>query len=246
MSKERVLHEAIALRQGEVGRNKSLLTRAYKANQKPALFNGFTKNYEPVDAEGQKLPPESAAVQMTVDEQLKEVTESLNALWDTVAAVEYANTEAKADVIVNGETILSDVPATYLLFLEKQLTDVKTYVSSLPTLSSDTTWTRDENDNLFKSPVTQRHRNEKKQKPIVLYDATDEHPAQTQLVTVDELAGYWNEVKHSGAIPATRKAVLLARVENLLASVKTARARANTVTAPDINVGKSLLNFIFA
>jgi hypothetical protein len=61
---------------------------------------------------------------------------------DLAATQDFANTEAKASVVVDGQTILTDVPVPYLLFLEKQLQDVKTFVLSLPVLSIDKDWQR--------------------------------------------------------------------------------------------------------
>lgn len=46
---------------------------------------------------------------------------------------------------------------------------------------------------------------QKTQRPIVLYDATDNHPAQAQLITEDVLAGLQEKVDISGAIPSTEK-----------------------------------------
>jgi hypothetical protein len=39
----------------------------------------------------------------------------------------------------------------------------------------------------------------------VLYDATEHHPAQTQLISEDVIVGWWETVKHSGAIPRPRQ-----------------------------------------
>ena len=36
---------------------------------------------------------------------------------------------AKADLVVDGVTLAKDLPVTYLLFLEKQLTELKAFVS---------------------------------------------------------------------------------------------------------------------
>jgi hypothetical protein len=239
------LHEAIALRKGEVGRNKARLTEIYKGFQKSAIFGGFVKSYEPVDVDGEQLPGESKRVQRNVDENLKEIQESLTSLWNIVTSVERGNCEARGDIVVNGETVWADVPVTSLLFFENQLTDIRTTVEAIPTLSPDFDWKRDDNDGLFKTDVVKTHRNIKSQRAIVLYDATEKHPAQTQLIEEPKLAGYWNSIQHSGAMQATRKAVLLGRVETLLDAVKAARARANGNDAPTVDTSP-ILNFIFA
>jgi hypothetical protein len=238
------LHEAIALRKGEVGRNKARLTEVYKALQKAVVYGGFVKSYEPCEQDGEQLPSETKRVQRTVAKDLGAVQTSLLTLWDTVASVEYGNCTAKGDIEIDGQTVMKDVPVTTLLFLETQLNDLRTTLEAIPTLSPDYAWSLDENDGLFKTDVVKTHRNVKHTRPIVLYDATPEHPAQTQLIEEPKLAGYWNAVQHSGACPAVRKVVLTSRVEKMLDAVKSARARANGSLAPVINMAP-ILNYIF-
>ena len=62
-----------------------------------------------------------------------------------------ANCNARADVKVDDTVIVKDAPVTFLLFLEKQLNDLKTFVGKIPTLSSDEDWTFDANANLYKT-----------------------------------------------------------------------------------------------
>lgn len=238
------LHEQIALRKGEIGRNKSRITEIYKRFQKPVTFSGFVKNYEPVDEGGEELPPENKRVQSNVFTDLQTMNSSLRRLWETVGSVESGNCQAKGDIIAGGRTLMSDVPVTMLLFLENQLVDLRTTVEKIPTLSPDFDWTKDENDGLYKTPVVKTHRNKKVTRAIVKYDATEHHPAQTDLITVDELAGYWNSVQHSGAMPTTLKISMLGRVEELLDAVKSARARANISEAPKVDCS-NIIEFLF-
>ena len=238
------LHEAIALRKGEVGRNKARVTDIYKGFQKPAIFNGFAKSYEPLDNEGEQLPSDSKRVQRSVTTNLTEIQESLRSLWDIHSSVERGNCSARGDIEVNGETILADVPVTSLLFLENQLTDIRTTVEQIPTLSPDFDWTYDEEAGQWKTGVVMTHRNTKHMQAIVKYPHSPEHPAQAELIEVPKLAGYWNSVQHSGALPATQKTILLSRVETMLDAVKAARARANSNDAPAVDTSP-LLGYIF-
>jgi hypothetical protein len=66
------------------------------------------------------------------------------------------------------------------------------------------------------------------------------------LITEDVIAGYWNQVKQSGAIPKTRKAEIAEKVEVLLRAVKEAREAANVqeeTKSPE--VGEVVFDFIF-
>lgn len=106
-------------------------------------------------------------------------------------------------------------------------------------------WAEDTGLGLWKTKVTETHRNKKTQRPIVLYDATPEHPAQTQLITEDVLAGFWEKTDYSGAITATRKKQLLDKVTILTKAVVEAREEANASDAPSLTVGNSIFNYLF-
>lgn len=41
-------------------------------------------------------------------------------MFDVVATQDFANCQAKADVMVEGRVLIKDAPVTHLLFLEKQ------------------------------------------------------------------------------------------------------------------------------
>ena len=125
------------------------------------------------------------------------------------------------------------------------MTDLATFAAALPTLSEDEDWTRDENAGIFKTDPTTTHRTKKMQRPIVLYPATPEHPAQTQLVTDDELVGFWEQTKHSGALTVDEKKRLQARIQRLADAVKAAREQANMVEAKQQNVGAVLTGWLF-
>jgi hypothetical protein len=64
------------------------------------------------------------------------------------------------------------------------------------------------------------------------------------MVTEDVIVGTWTNVKQSGAIKASDKEAMLERVQKLQKAVKFAREAANTVDAPDRNMGESLFDFI--
>lgn len=238
------LNQVIAVEKSVKQRNNDLVSELYKAVQKPALFNGFNKKYKPMDEGGEQFAPENLKVQMNVEQALKDASRSLAELFDVTATKDFGNTKAKANVVVDGEVLLADAPATYLLFLEKQLTDLHTLVANLPVLDSAEDWTLDVNSGLYKTEPTQTAKTKKVQKPLVMYPATDKHPAQTQLITDDQTVGYWETVKMSGAIPVPEKNALLERLEKLQKAVKYAREEANVTQAEEVKVGDKLLSWL--
>lgn len=217
----------------------------YKAVQKPVLFEGFIKTYKKKDDAGEDYPPERQRVQGVVSQVIAEVTERTKELFDVTAQKDWANCTAKADVIVDGEKILEGAPTTFLLFLEKQLTDLRTMVEKLPVLDPSEDWELDASNGLFKTKPTETIRTKKVQKALVLYPAVDKHPAQTQLITEDEAVGTWEKVRFSGAMKDLARRALVQRLERLQVAVKQAREQANLTEAPKIEVGEKILKWIF-
>lgn len=238
------LNQVIAVEKGIKQKNNDVGSELYKALQKPALFNGFAKKYKPLDESGEQFPPESQRVQMNVSQVLKDNSRVLTELLDVTATKDFANCQAKADVVVDGVILVSGAPATYLLFLEKQLTNLHTLISTLPVLDSAEDWTLDQNADLFKTEPTQTTKTKKVQKSLVLLAPTEKHPGQAQLITDDQTVGHWETVKMSGAMPLPDKNTLVEKVEKLQRAVKMAREEANTTDATAQKVGDKLLGWL--
>jgi hypothetical protein len=238
------LNQILAIERSTKSRVHGDVTRMHHSLQKPALLNGFTKTYRARDEDGDVYPPEKQKVQLQAAEMLKQAGRLIAELVDVTATRDYGNCHAKADLVVDGEVLLSDVPATFLLFLEKQLADLKTFVTKIPPLDAAEDWSLDVGSNLYKTAPIQTSKTKKVQRPIVLYPATDKHPAQTQLISEDVVVGNWVTVKHSGAIPPARKSELLERIERLSSAVKFARETANGVEVTKREVGERLLAYL--
>lgn len=240
------LNQIIAVEKGVKARAYAELSELNKAVQKPDLFNGFAKSYQPKDDEGESLPPENKRVQFVAAEVLRSVERGVGELMEITARKDWTNCVASADVVVDGKTLITGAPVSFLLFLEKQLTDIRTFVGNIPVLDAAESWAKDENSGLYKTDPVLTHRTRKIQKPIVLYPATVEHPAQTQIITEDVIAGFWSQVKQSGAMPKPVKLATLERIEKLLRAVKEARESANIQDeskAPPI--GAAVFGYLF-
>ncbi|KIG14369.1 hypothetical protein DB30_06844 [Enhygromyxa salina] len=222
------------------------LTELDKACRKPDLLNGFVATYEALAEDGEHFPTEQKRVQYNAREVLQTIHKSLGELFNIEATKDFANCEVKADVVVDGKTLMAQVPTTFLLFLEKQLKDIGTMVERIVELDPAEDWRSDENDKgVHVSAPSKRHRTKKIQKGIVLYPATEEHPAQAQLITEDQIVGYVTTIKRSGAIPREVKRTLQRRIEKLSNAVKCAREEANTreVVRQDAS---AMLDYVFA
>jgi len=239
------LNQIIAVEKGVKSKSFSELTDAHHQLLKPALLSGISRTYQPKDDEGEQLPPESTKVQVKAEEVLHKTSVTLTRLFDVTATKDWANCVAKADVSVDGRVLVKDVPVTYLLFLEKQLTDLHTFVKKLPVLDAAESWAQDASSDSWKTDPVQTYRTKRVPRNHVKAEATEKHPAQVEVYYEDVTIGYWTTVKFSGALPARRVNELLDRVEKLQQAVKFAREEANGTEVADQQVGDAVFGFLF-
>ncbi len=240
------LNQVIAIEKGTKSRALQELTEAHQTLQKPALLAGISRTYRPKDEEGEQFPPEATRVQIKAEDIIRKTSDELIKLFDVVATKDWANCTAKADVVVNGTTLLSQVPATYLLFLEKQLVDLHTFIKKLPVLDASEFWTFDPSANSWATEPIQTTKTKKIPRNHVKAEATEKHPAQVEVYYEDVLVGNWRTIKFSGALPAQRVNELLNRVEKLQEAVKFAREEANSLEVKEQKIGASVLNYLFS
>jgi hypothetical protein len=251
MARPLKLNQVIAIEKGTKSRVYAKLTEDHKALQKDELFRGHAKTYKPKDDDptsptGEQLPDDRRNVQARVDAIVKATTEGLNEWLSVAAARDWGNTLAKADVVVDGKVFVKDCPVTFLLVLEKQLSDLHTFVKKLPTLDASEKWSYDRNQALYATEPAGTARTKKIVRPMVLYEATDKHPAQVKEITEDVFAGTWTTIKYSAALPVQAVNEMIKRVEALQDAVKVARERANEQdVAIDASFAKGLLDHVF-
>jgi hypothetical protein len=239
------LNQVIAIEKGVKARSQAAITELHHTNQKAELFAGLARSYKKKDEDGEDQPPENKLVQYRVAEMIRGAERARSELMEVTARKDWANCEAVADVVVDGVTIIPGAPVTYLLFLEKQLLDLRAYFGNLPVLDPAEKWTWDAQAGLYKTDETMTNRTKKTQRGITLYEATKEHPAQTQMITEDIVVGQWVTTKQSGALPLPDRQAMVERVEKLLNAVKEARETANMIEElPTPNVGEAIFGYI--
>jgi hypothetical protein len=239
------LNQILAIEKNKKTQLHKEISELHHATQKSPLLNGHHKVFTPKEEDGESFPDDVQKVQYLHQEVIEQVCGHLAILMNVTAAKDWTNCSAKADVLVNGEPFLEGVPVPYLLFLEKELRDMYTFVEKIVELDPGEEWAFDENSGQYRSKPVATSKTKKLQKPIVLYDATTEHPAQTQLITEDVVIGHWSTTKFSGAIPRARKKELLERITLLEDAVKFAREQANGIEATEPKIGRKILDFVF-
>ncbi len=239
------LNQIIAIQAGKKAQAKETLTAAYQQVKKPELLNGLVRTYQPRDDGGEPQPDERKQIQVKVNDLIRKVTDDLTEMFDIVATQDWANCQAKADVVVEGRKLVEGAPVTHLLFLEKQLVDLRTFVESLPVLDAAEDWEFRDDADSYASKPSRSNRTKKVPKNHVKYEATKEHPAQVEMYMEDVWVGTWTTTKFSGAVPAATKNAMLDRVRKLLDAVKAAREEANGVDVKPKKLGAAVLAYVF-
>jgi hypothetical protein len=246
----RTLGEVVAIEKAARQSANKSTAALFQDIQKPALVTGFSQVYVPdvLDPNGlNDKPPKGDRLQLRSEESLRELARLLTPAWDLTAAKDYANTEATADVIVDGvdEPVLHEVPVTYLLSLEHQLDEVISFLRALQVNTAAKDWEWRAEDLEYRTRVPEiRLSEEKGLKSLVLIEPTQWQAGQAQAVPDNKREGKWEITHFSGAVSRERKTQLVERAEALKAAVKQARERANRAGAPSRDIGGPVFGFL--
>lgn len=252
------LHEILAVEGDHEGRSKAAISESIATfKNKERLFQAktrtltmFQKNetnrveLEAIEAKEKTETPLAA----TVPENLNYLGVILAEYYDVVFQKEATNQQAKADVIINGETLLTDVPVTFLLSMESRLKEVRNVIVEIPTLEPTIAWVPDTTHakaHVYKAPVTHDTKTLKETKHNIVVAPTDKHPAQVVAYDAVSNIGQYTDAQWSGKITSATKATLLQNIDSLIQAVKKARQRANATTlVPSNDVGNKLMKFL--
>jgi len=224
----------------------------HKQGQKNDLFEGFDTTYSPFaeaadgsDSRALQRPPEGKRVQLVAENLLREFMNEMRSAIDLAAVKDEANCRARADVIVpSGLVLLTGVPATHLLHMEKVLEDFGTFIAKLPVQDPAVAWEYSADDRLHHSPETFTNSEEVRHRALVIVPPT-QYQAGTGTTYQERVAvGRRTTVRHTGALTPQRKRDLEARVAELKVAFKQARERANQVEAADIREADELFSYI--
>jgi len=252
MSKQ---HELLAVeRDVKIRFNKIIEEAQATFSKRVSHFDESHKCYSPTNEEfASDRPDEEHTVMVTtVPEKLEYVMPYFEKVADVILQKEGTNQNAKADIVVFGrgiekQVIAQGVSVQALLQYEDVLSNIRSVIESTPTLDPARKWipstTR---KHVFDAQEFKRVRTKKVQKPIVLYQATDKHPAQTQLIVEDMVVGEYTHSDHSGRLSPLQKSRMLERCDVLLAAVRVARAKANDIDHIKDEVGNKFSSFIMA
>lgn len=250
VKKNSKLHELLAVvdslkSQAEKTRTDLLATFEKKRH----LFSEKIVTFKPsLEGEGLEKREEQSDLQSTVKGELTWITGIWEKALDASYQVANSNMDARADIMLDDDVLVANVPATALLELEKRTQEIREFVAQIPTLDPAKGFQPDtaRGKGIYKARETLVTRTKKMQKALVLYEATKEHPAQVKEISVDEPIGTLLTQEWSGLITPSEKADMLARAEKLVRAVKQARTRANAVDVDQKQkLGNKLLSYVF-
>lgn len=247
------LHEVLAVESNLKSAAKKIGEETiHTFSKKPDHFIGVHKTLHMFDdgrCNEEASQEQTRELVTTVGKKLDYTIGSLIEALDATAQKEKTNQWANADVVVDGEIILFDIPATLLLTLEKELVGYRSIYDSIPTLSPGIKWEEapDLGEDIFRTAKPEiRAKTEKTRLHKELSKATKEHKAQIETWTEDGIVGQYETNHTCGMITPARKSVLLSRIDKLIRAVKQARTRANKKEVTDAHIGKDIFKYINA
>lgn len=247
------LHELLAVETNlETQANKVRADLAATFEKKRHLFEEKRIVFQSADEKTQPQIENQSDLQTTVRKELTLVQEFIGRSLDASFQVAETNTAARANVVLEdeaGTVLLRDVPATALLELEKRIAEIGTLLHAVPTLDPAKGFSpdADRGAGIYKAREVRKTRTAKQKKLFVKYEATKEHPAQTELLDQDVPTGTIQEQEWSGLITPADKSALLARLEIIARAVRRARSRANDAEVDTAKkIAAPLLKYIFS
>lgn len=243
------LHEILAVEGDLDGTAKLVMDEAVATfSKKPDHFVRLERTQEMFDEDRQREnTSESKEMVTTVADKLDYLRKPIGKWWDNFVKKEATNQVAKADVVIDGQTLLTGLPATALLGLETKLKRLRAVYETIPTLQPGRNWEHDpdQGPHIYRARDDEiRSKTEKQLRFTVMVPATEQHPAQVEKTYVDAPIGTITVRAWSGMISPAEKSEFLERIDNLIRAVKKARQRANTTEAVSVKVADQLFNYI--
>lgn len=246
------LHELLAVEADKQALFKSRVDETVSIfSGKPDLFLGTEKHLESLSDELDENTlsgfDEFHELTTTVKDKLRQTFEFVNEYVDVNLQKEVTNQTAKADLVLDGITIATGLPATFLLGLESKLKTIRVMFEAIPVLAPGIAWVPDpgKGADVFKTKNPQKKfKTAKTFKHKVLYEATDKHPAQIEKWEETVNVGMYVQTVWSGMITSAEKAIMLTKLDKLIQATKQARQRANCEEVQERKIGLELMNYL--
>lgn len=242
------LHELLAVEGDLSGIAKTIIEETSHVFKKSELFTGSHRKLQMFDAAEQErvVADEYREQVTTVPAKLSYLAGKVAPFYDAVLQKEKTNQAAVADLEVDGITLGTNIPATFLLGMESKLKDLRAVYVAIPTLAPGIAWEKDQTlDNSYRMKVPdEKLKTAKTFMYKVLYEATDKHPAQIEKWEEQAAVGKYVTNVTSGMLSPAEKSALLGRLDKLIQAVKKARVQANMVEVVPESIGDKLFRYL--
>lgn len=247
MSKN-VLHSLLAVEGDLFGANQKIMEETKNVFlKKQDLFLGQHRRLAMFEDDGIDYPEEHKSIDTTVQKKLDHMQKTAVRYFDALVQKEASNQAANADLVVDGITIAENLPATFLLGMETRLKGLRAVYEAIPTLQPGIEWVEDptQGPGVYKMAKPQEKlKTETIVEPVVLYEATPNHPAQVKESTKVKNVGKYIVNAWTSMISPAEKSEKLGRIDKLIRAVKKARQMANTTPVQDRTVGGEIFKYI--
>ena len=218
------LHEVLAVESTLRGAASKLLEETQAKFKKSDYFTGFVKTLNmtadsPENTILENSLREERELPTTVVETLTYALQYWARAEDAAFQKHVTNQKANGDIFLNGKKIAENVPVDELLELEGRLAQIRKVFDAIPTLDAGKKWVASTDVRAGQYQLADAELTSKTEKtitPLVLYEATDKHPAQVEKVTTDKVIGTFTRQIFSGAATSKQKAEAIALVDSLL------------------------------
>ena len=190
---------------------------------------------------------DSKEVAETVTGKLDHVFNQIAKTYDLILMQDSANQKAVADIILEDGTVIAEnVPVQTLLTFENRMSTIRDLIAAAPTLDPNMAWTEDVNNlnGVYRSGEVVSFKTEKAVSSVVLYEATEHHPAQVDKITSDVSVASITTTSLSGMMSVVDKSNMLQRVDDMSAAIKRARMLANTIQVENMKIGGDIFGYI--
>jgi hypothetical protein len=252
------LHQILAVDNGIEADTKRVLAQAQQimaVGGKQDPLTGLRRTHKSRNTEKwPDLPEESRLVQVTVPDLLGQVRKAMTALLDIKYTREAGNALASADVVVDGEPILTAVPVGMLICLENQLLSfITTVIDKIPVRDPAEEWHDQTTDpNLPRGVWASAPRNS----PSTTRDRLVQVVAEPRVIDGQPFAGQYvpyeadvntgtkTLISYSGQLSVQDVQELHERAAEVLIAVRFARQQANMLEVESKHAGAVILGLI--
>jgi hypothetical protein len=237
------LHELLAVEETVVSASEKLMSETeMKFGKISEVFTGSIKTLErlqdtaedkAIEASQKQVKVLPTNVRLTMEYVFPYMEKHLN----LKLAKHRTNQKAMADIVLDDEVLVPDAPVDFLLDLEKLIPRLRKMFVHMPTLDPSKEWVEESKGTWKTKEPLMTTQTEKIMYPVVMHEATVQHPAQVKESTKDIVVGTFSTIFFSGATTTQQKADVLAKLDDLLSAVKQARMRANSINVEAHNNG---------